>query len=63
MKVNVAHYVYADLLKRFPLESEQAVDPEVIDFLVQKWANKEYLSPDSTLKLHHKQSVFPPHLM
>ena len=63
MKVNVANYVYADLLKRFPLSGEQAVDSDLIDVLVQKWANKEYLSPDSTLKLYHKQKIFPPHLM
>lgn len=63
MKVNVANYVYADLLKRFPLSGEQAVDSDVIDVLVQKWANKEYLSPDSTLKIRRKQNIFPPHLM
>jgi hypothetical protein len=63
MKVNVANYVYADLLKRFPLSSEQAVDSDLIDVLIQKWANKEYLSPDSTLKIHRKQNIFPPHLM
>lgn len=63
MKVNVANYVYADLLKRFPLEGEQAVDSDVIDFLVRKWANNEYLSPDSTLKIHHKPNIMPPQLM
>jgi len=63
MKVNVANYVYADLLKRFPLQSDQIVDSDVIDVLLHKWANKEYLSPDSTLKIRRKRNVFPPHLM
>ena len=63
MKVNVANYVYADLLKRFPLQSDQIVDSDVIDVLLHKWANKEYLSPDSMLKIRRKRNVFPPHLM
>lgn len=63
MKVNVANYVYADLLKRFPLQNDQIVDSDVIDVLVHKWANKEYLSPDSTLKIRRRRNVFPPHLM
>ena len=63
MKVNVANYVYADLLKRFPLQNDQIVDSEVIDILLHKWANKEYLCPDSNLKLHRKQTVRPPHLI
>lgn len=63
MKVNVANFIYQDLLKRFPLENGQVVDKEVIDVLVNKWANKEYLTPDSSLKLHHKQKITPPNLM
>ncbi len=63
MKVNVANYIYADLLKRFPLQNEKAVDSDIIDVLIQKWSNKEYLSPDSSLKFHHTQNIKPPHLM
>jgi len=63
MKVNVANYIYADLLKRFGLQNDKMVDQEVIDVLLGKWANKEYLSPDSNLKLHHEQHIRPPHLM
>lgn len=63
MKVNVANYIYVDLLKKFPLHEESDVDSDVIDLLINKWENKEYLSPDSNLKLHHKHQIKPPHLM
>ena len=63
MKVNVANYVYADLLKRFPLQNDEVVDSELIDVLVQKWANKEYLTPDSSLKIRRKKNLWPPHLV
>ena len=63
MKVNVANYIYQDLIKRFPLRNEGTVDKDLIDMLVNKWANKEYLNVDSALKLKHKQQIFPPHLM
>ena len=63
MKVNVANYIYADLLKRFPLQGDKIVDDDVIDMLVSKWENREYLTPDSSLKLYHKQTIRPPHLM
>jgi len=63
MKVNVANYVYADLLKRFPIQNDKSVDSDLIDVLIQKWANKEYLTPDSSLKIHRKQVIRPPHLM
>ncbi len=63
MKVNVANYIYADLIQRFGLQNEKKVDPEVIDILLGKWENKEYLSPDSNLKLHHIPHIRPPHLM
>ncbi|MBR2299725.1 MAG: hypothetical protein IJ870_04035 [Alphaproteobacteria bacterium] len=63
MKVNVANYIYADLIQRFGLQNEKNVDPEIIDVLLGKWSNKEYLSPDSSLKLHHISHIRPPHLM
>ena len=63
MKVNVANYIYQDLVKRFPSREEGFVDKELIDVLIKKWANKEYFHVDSNLKLHHKESIFPPHLM
>lgn len=63
MKVNIANYIYADLLKRFALQDEQSVDHEIIDILVGKWSNKEYLSPDSSLKFRHQQKIKPPHLI
>ncbi|MBR6409211.1 MAG: hypothetical protein IKS23_03095 [Alphaproteobacteria bacterium] len=63
MKVNVANYIYADLINRFPLQNDKIVDSEVIDVLIRKWENKEYLSPDSNLKLRHTQNIKPPHLM
>ena len=61
--VNVANYIYQDLIKRFPSREEGIVDKELIDVLIKKWANKEYFHVDSNLKLHHKESIFPPHLM
>lgn len=60
MRVNVANFIYQDLQKRFPLNCEKEVDDELIDVLVNKWASKEYLTPDPSIKLHHKQKVFPP---
>jgi len=63
MKVNVANYIYADLLKRFPIQNDKIVDYDIIDVLVKKWENKEYLSPDSNLKFHHSTPIKPPHLM
>lgn len=63
MKVNIANYIYSDLLKRFPLQDEGIVDSDIIDVLIKKWANKEYIVPDSSLKLHHKQGIKPPHFM
>ena len=63
MKVNVANYIYQDLAKRFLLREDGTVDKELIDMLVNKWSNKEYINVDSSLKLHHYQNIFPPHLM
>ncbi len=63
MKINVANYVYQDLLKRFALREENIVDQELIDILVNKWSNKEYLNVDSNLKLRHHQKIVPPHFM
>ncbi len=63
MRVNIANYIYTDLLKRFSAQNDKIIDSDVIDILVSKWANREYLAPDSSLKLHHKQSIKPPHLM
>ena len=63
MKANVANYIYADLVKKFPSQKDQIVDTEVIDFLIGSWANGEYFSFDSKPKLHHNQRIKPPHLI
>ena len=63
MKANVANYIYADLVKKFPSQNDKIVDSEVIDFLIGSWANGEYFSFDSKLKLRHKQKIKPPHLI
>ena len=63
MKVNIANYVYHDLLNRFATQNDETVDSDLIDVLISKWSNKEYFLPDSSLKLRHKQKIKPPHLM
>ncbi|MBR1915177.1 MAG: hypothetical protein IJ830_01875 [Alphaproteobacteria bacterium] len=63
MKVNIANYVYHDLLNRFATQNDETVDSDLIDVLITKWDNKEYFLPDSSLKLRHIQKIRPPHLM
>ena len=59
MKANIANCVYSDLVKRFPMRTDKIVDGDVLDVLLKKWSSGEYIIPDSSLKLHHKQKIKP----
>ena len=63
MKVNIANYVYHDLSKHFSPQNDKIVDSDLMDMLITKWSNDEFLACDSNLKLKHKQKIQPPQLM
>lgn len=56
LKVNVANYIIHDLSKRFPLQNENIVDQDIIEVLVDRWSNHQYVAPNSSVKLNHQQN-------
>lgn len=63
MKVNVAQYFMNDLSKRFPLQTENVVDQEIIDVLVDQWSKRKYVAPNSAVKLNHRPHQLHTYLM
>jgi hypothetical protein len=64
MKVNVAQYVMNDLTNRFPMQNEDVVDREVIDFLVEGWSKRKYVTPNAAaLQNHRPLRIRQPYLM
>lgn len=57
IKVNVANYIINDLSKRFPMQNETIIDSEIIDVVVNRWSNRRYVAPNTTIHQHHQ----PPH--
>lgn len=52
LKVNVANYIIHDLSKRFPMQNETVVDPEIIEVVIDQWSNKRYVVPNGVVKKH-----------
>lgn len=63
IKVNVANYMISDLSKRFPFQSENIVDDEIIDVLIDRWSNKKYVVPNSSERFYHNPPQNHPYLM
>lgn len=63
MKVNVANYIITDLSKRFPLQNDSGFEDDIIDVLISKWSNKEYIMPNRQIKLYKEPETHINHLM
>ena len=43
MKANVANYIIQEMSSRFPMRSEDVVNADLIDAVIDDWSNNRFL--------------------
>ncbi len=55
IKINVANYIIHDLSQRFPMQSELVPDDDILEVIINRWSNNQYITPSTYVKLNHPQ--------
>ena len=55
IKINVANYIIHDLSQRFPLQSELVPGVDILEVIINRWSNNQYITPSAYVKLNHPQ--------
>ncbi len=55
IKINVANYIIHDLSQRFPMQSELVPDDDILEVIINRWSNNQYITPSAYVKLNHPQ--------
>lgn len=55
IKINVANYIIHDLSQRFTLQSELVPDDDILEVIINRWSNNQYITPSAYVKLNHPQ--------
>ncbi len=52
MKANVANYIIQEMSSRFPMRSEDVVNADLIDAVIDDWSNNRFRAYGKDFKFH-----------
>lgn len=63
MKANVANYIIQEMSNRFPMCSDDIVNTDLIDMVIDDWSNNRFMSYGNDFRFHHKSLAPEKYLM
>ncbi|HIV08269.1 MAG: hypothetical protein EGQ57_04985 [Alphaproteobacteria bacterium] len=55
MKANVANYIIQEMSSRFPMRSEDVVNADLIDAVIDDWSNNRFKAYGKDFKFHSER--------
>lgn len=63
MKANVANYLIQDLTSRYPINNEDVFDSDLIEVVIDDWANNKFFTNGHNVKFNREYKSAPHYIM